>query len=708
MRSNKMKATRFVLRRHLYIGVIVFIAAFFLFPFWALSNIPEQKEIITQHYVPSSITEQLTQLVSSNVMAHPLNLELMVILYGSLGFLTALLLMQHLFSRRQSLMLAALPDRREWDFLRRCVAYAVLCVAPIVLNLLLYLLIVAANGLFTYIAWGTLLPKFFLLLLVNLYGFSMGMLSSVITGTYWAALLAGAVMIAGAEGLAFLWYTLAEKYLHTLVEASFKAPMLHLSPAYSLYKGVFKPEEFIWLPGVAAIVLALVLSFVLYRIRRAERAEHTLIFLPLHSLMGFLLPVLGGSLFGYVVLMSFGTESALIAGMIIGAFFTYWVCRIVFNQRICGILKQAYLPAAAAALLILGVAILHTDAFGYDRFLPQREEIDSISYRARSYHSDEYTTLTDSSALDAAYEWCRLMREETDTLTDGLNAPNSTNYESSVTVTYQIGGRTVYRRYPNDSCRLAAQDSLQRVIESNDYRQSLIREFHLDDGCVRNMYVNNHFNGGSVGDLFGRFGLAAEYFVLERSTDSAAVDAMTTALREDILSRTFAEKQQDPIYNITFTITLPDQRTHLYRNLDIYPGDENVLRLLLGEKSSVIVSHITGGYAADEDLVALKVTYEMNRKELEHSGIAQHEATASVQCAATPEEAVSWVRRTLDFSALSYYYMPDREDESFSRLYIYRLSEIERYLPSGIPEDLTQLYDNTDVPTTERRQFIGE
>ena len=77
---------------------------------------------------------------------------------------------------------------------------------------------------------------------------------------------------------------------------------------------------------------------------------------------------------------------------------------MVFNQRFCGILKQWYLPAAAAVVLVLGIAVLHTDAIGYDHFLPEREKLTAISYRPQNYHSDEYITLTSDDALDAAYE----------------------------------------------------------------------------------------------------------------------------------------------------------------------------------------------------------------------------------------------------------------------------------------------------------------
>lgn len=179
MRSTNLNATRFLMKRNLFIGVIVFLVVFSVFPFWGLSHIPNMKADIMENALDKP--EMLTNLVSSSVMTSPLNLEMMVIVFGGLGFLCAMMLSRHLFSRRQGMLHAALPDKRETDFLRRMIAYALLCLCPIVVNFLLYLMVVAMNGLLSYVAWETLLPRFGLLLLINLYGFAMGMLASVLT-----------------------------------------------------------------------------------------------------------------------------------------------------------------------------------------------------------------------------------------------------------------------------------------------------------------------------------------------------------------------------------------------------------------------------------------------------------------------------------------------------------------------------------------------
>ena len=710
MRSNKKSATRFLLHRNLFIGVIVFLAAFYMMPFWALSHMPNEKATLAAMDLaaPEVITERLTRSVSEEVMTRPLNLELMVILYGGLGFLTALMLMRHQFSRRQSMLYAALPDKRETDFLRRCAGYAALCLVPILFNFILYLLVVALGGLLGYVEWSVLLPRFGMLLVINFYGFAMGVLASVLTGTYWAALLAGGVLIVGAEALAALWYWLGGRYLHTLVKDSFTDALLRFSPAYSLYKTFYKPAEFACWPGVAAIVLALALSFALYRIRKTERAEHTLAFAPLHGILSFVLPLLGGTFMGIVIKMSFQSEISLIAGMVLGVILTFWVCRIVFNQRFCGILKQWYLPAASAAVLVLGVVVLHHDLLGFDRFLPDREKLTSIAYHPRSYDSSEIITLTSDDALDAAYAWCELMRGEVDSYENGLIAESAFS-GSDVVITYQMGNRKVHRHYPNGVIRNEAQDSIRCIVESDDYRKSIISEYHLNSGFVTRMYVNTQSPMMENDIFYERFGNANRSY--ERDKDGEKLDELLSALAKDILNRTLDERQKDAILNVGLTIETPGSRDTRYKQLSIYPGDTNVLNILFGSKAEEVTQYMTDGYADSEDILVLKIDFAYTRKEMsKQKSLSLRDAIESVTLAASAEQAKEWIAHAWNTSAKNYYYKPYVEEDPYQRLYIYRMSTVEKYSGSygyEVPEDKTKLYEESMIPVEMVLDYVG-
>ena len=709
MRSTKGNATRFLLRRNLFIGVIVFLIAFYMMPVWGLSHLPNAGTLAKDSLTSEMMAAEIAATVSTRVMTDPLNLEMMVILYGGLGFMTAMMLMRHLFSRRQSMLQAALPDRRETDFLRRCVGYAVLCLAPILINFLLYLLVVAANGLMDAVMWDRLLPKFGRLLLINFYGFAMGMLSSVLTGTWWAALLMGAVLIVGAEGLAVLWHHIAAQYLHTWVRATLTDALANLSPAFTLYKGFYRPAEYGCWPGTVAAVLALALSLLLYRVRKTERAERTLAFDGLQPVLSVVLSLMGGTILGIVLMLSFTTDVSLVVGMVLGAALTFWVCRIVFNQRLCGILRHWALPAASAAVLLLGWAVLYTDALGYDRYLPERGALTAISYVPRVYDTGERVTLTGEEALDAAYDWCTLMRDEVNDYDDGT--PASSMYSGSdVIVTYQMGSRRVYRHYPNNAMRTEAQDSLKRVIESDDYRQSMIDQYQLDSGTVSQMYISTVNAVLDQDAFFEKFNIRMLYRSYDRQKDGVVIDLLLEALRQDILNRTLEDKQEMPLLEVDLRIDLPDANDS-FKQVSIYPGDEHFLNALFGEQAEEVVRYASGGFADSEDIVVLKVDYAQTYAEIRQSAADLREIVASVTPAHTPEEARQWMAKAQETSADQRYYMPYREDKPLSRLVVYQMSMVEKYAHFygyKVPQDKAALYANPEIPAMMMLDYVGD
>lgn len=709
MRSTKGNATRFLLRRNLFIGVIVFLIAFYMMPVWGLSHLPNAGTLAKDSLTSEMMAAEIAATVSTRVMTDPLNLEMMVILYGGLGFMTAMMLMRHLFSRRQSMLQAALPDRRETDFLRRCVGYAVLCLAPILINFLLYLLVVAANGLMDAVMWDRLLPKFGRLLLINFYGFAMGMLSSVLTGTWWAALLMGAVLIVGAEGLAVLWHHIAAQYLHTWVRATLTDALANLSPAFTLYKGFYRPAEYGCWPGTVAAVLALALSLLLYRVRKTERAERTLAFGGLQPVLSVVLSLMGGTILGIVLMLSFTTDVSLVVGMVLGAALTFWVCRIVFNQRLCGILRHWVLPAASAAVLLLGWAVLYTDALGYDRYLPERGALTAISYVPRGYDAGERITLTGKEALDAAYDWCTLMRDEVNDYDDGT--PASSMYSGSdVIVTYQMGSRRVYRHYPNNAMRTEAQDSLKRVIESDDYRQSMIDQYQLDSGTVSQMYISTVNAVLDQDAFFEKFNIRMLYRSYDRQKDGVVIDLLLEALRQDILDRTLDDKQEMPLLEVDLRIDLPDANDS-FKQVSIYPGDEHFLNALFGEQAEEVVRYASGGFTENDDIVVLKVDYTQTYAEIRQSAADLREIVASVTPAHTPEEARQWMAKAQETSADQRYYMPYREDKPLSRLVVYQMSMVEKYAHFygyKVPQDKAALYANPEISPMMMLDYVGE
>ena len=70
-----------------------------------------------------------------------------------------------------------------------------------------------------------------------------------------------------------------------------------------------------------------------------------------------------------------------------------------------------------------------------------------------------------------------------------------------------------------------------------------------------------------------------------------------------------------------------------------------------------------------------------------------------------------WISQSQNSSASNYYFRPYIEDAAYQRLYIYRLSEVEKHLEmnaQGMPEDLAALYSDATIPAMMILDYVGE
>lgn len=222
------------------------------------------------------------------------------------------------------------------------------------------------------------------------------------------------------------------------------------------------------------------------------------------------------------------------------------------------------------------------------------------------------------------------------------------------------------------------------------------------------LHMNSHSDALRNNELYEKFGVFPDYMNLNAMDDGPTMERWLSALKEDILTRTFVEKQQDEIMTLQIHAEDPKTGYTTYQSFSVYPGDDHFLKEVFGDQAEAVVAYATGGYAASEDIKALKVTYTVNLEELGGSDIDEREAVKSVKLASSPEEAVEWVKSAQSTSSARYYFMPDYEKTSFSKLYIYRLSEVERYQASygyTMPEDPAQFYSQKEIPVKTAMVF---
>lgn len=610
MRNNGMRQTslRFMLRRNAALGVLNFLVIFFSLPFWGFVNMPDYAQPLREG-VLNDVEKNMTRLV--NMEGVRFNAETMAVIFGALGFFSALVLFAHLFSRRRAMMTAALPVTRRGDFCTRLLCVLVLLMGPLVLNLLLYLLSISISGLWAFALPAVLLPRLASLALIALYGFALGALCAVLAGQYWSAVLLGGVFAASGEGLALLTEQIARHYLRTLPGKTVMTALKRFSPAVTLYKGWVAPHKFVWWPGVAAILLCLLLGLWLYQKRKTEAAEKTLAFEKLANALEVYLGVLGAAVCGYLFSTIFGSETGLVAGLVLGAAACHILCRMIFSLSLSHPL--AHWPLALAGLLIalLGFGGIRQDVLGYDRFMPEASRLTAVTLTPSYMDCDNQPiTCTSPEAVQAALNWAAVMRAETANVPHGYEElPNDSGVRR---VEYNLNGRTVKRWYGADD-KAASMPYILSLVGSEDFQNSYVDERLLpamEDGglSLDAMFVNLLSDAESM----ERFGYAGYFNSYRMSAEKK--QAILEAYWQDVRARTAEQMQAPLIFKLSaygsVQGALPYQETYINRSLPVYATDTNVLRALFGDKADAVTDYAQGGFILEGNLRAVRQTFD--------------------------------------------------------------------------------------------------
>ena len=128
MRNKRLHPTRFFLHRYFYLGVAMLAVFFLVLPMQALVRLPQSLDRWNQSVLGSGgtladLAPEIRSFLSGSLLYSLLGLEGLCILFAVTGFLSAMILFRHLFSRRKGMLVVSLPDTRTQDFGRRFVCF---------------------------------------------------------------------------------------------------------------------------------------------------------------------------------------------------------------------------------------------------------------------------------------------------------------------------------------------------------------------------------------------------------------------------------------------------------------------------------------------------------------------------------------------------------------------------------------------------------
>lgn len=366
-------------------------------------------------------------------------------------------------------------------------------------------------------------------------------------------------------------------------------------------------------------------AYILYKKRPSERCGQAL------SIKAFNTPVKLIVLF--VVSLAVGIVSAeltdwtsgfIIAGILVGALVCHCLVQFIYEKDLRACFKKKWHPFAAAAAGIVFFIFFNQDLGGYDRFLPDAEEVETVSITLENDYS--YTVRDDllgkrdyiavsnalieqmNSADQATIEAVLSMMENDHTELKTETKREDGCQDSIWLVSFRLkNGRKVTRRMIVDSEKNI--EAVNTVLTDENYRRVRYQMYSAEfEKCVDRMTIK--YCDGVETYLF--------------TGDSAAFLKQFQADFEQ-LDYSFI-KENLPVGYVTFTCTF-DKSDKISWSYPYYESFANTKAILA--EDDILSERTQGNFFTEEDIQSIGMYfYREQDKEQTASGMEATEAVA--------------------------------------------------------------------------------
>ena len=329
------------------------------------------------------------------------------LLLAAAALVTALLLFHHLHGKKEIQFYLSLPMRRSGLYLTSTLTGLLMILLPMVLCYGIAVGVCLHFGV-------TIQPILQLLAaccLMFLLFYGIAVLSCVLAGQRFGAFL----LYAGIHGAAIIiWVGLAQVAACFIpgFSASVNPPswLTWQSPLLKLFSdGTLDPNNRIGLTipmiyGAVGLIL-LVLSGLLYQIRRAETAGDMLSFSVIKIISKiFAALAVGLGSFALLQILAFPNQSVsfgILMLLVLVLIAIGWIAAEMIIQKSFRIFHSRSVLVGCALLVVTAAAMLgaKADAFGYIHRLPNSDQVESASISLQYYQCYNYTTVSPADAL---------------------------------------------------------------------------------------------------------------------------------------------------------------------------------------------------------------------------------------------------------------------------------------------------------------------
>lgn len=406
--------------------------------------------------------------------------------------MTGLLLFRYLQDSQAADMLHTLPVKRETIYNTHVLAGIIFLFVPVILTALVSWALVAGLGI-EPVNSTAILTWLGLSLLVNLLFFLLTVAVGMVTGMTTVQGALSFILLLLPSGLSVLLLHNMSKYIYGFPHGYYFDTMTHLSPLIRLTEMSRIPFEAVEIVIYMLISIALYfLGRTLYRKRQLEAAGNTITYNILQPVFKYGVTFCFMLLLGSYFNASQDSMSWTYFGYFLGSILAYLLAEILLNKSLQVFQLQRFKGYGIYCLVMVALlGTLHFDFAGYEKRLPEPDEIKSVYLDYSFYALTEQDTMrTVNMQNGVAYTYQLLVppiftgEEEIANIyalhlhimanrlidKEALKAQRANNNSQQICLAYELkNGKHMYRQYTIEAPKYAA--SLKPIYETPEYKK---------------------------------------------------------------------------------------------------------------------------------------------------------------------------------------------------------------------------------------------
>lgn len=400
-----------------------------------------------------------------------------------LPLIASVVSMTFMHKKVQAMNLAAMPFSRKKIFLSNILSGWIICIVPAVINGLLVAVISAGTGSF----FGASMIWMLQTICHMTFYYGMFTFAGALVGTTVKQVLLSGVFywIVPVVTLCTIGYV--DNFIPGYAETpDFVEKLIRLTnPAVDAAIGLFgvgaeETQAITPVYYLAAGLLMLLISVVLYNKVKLEKIGKSVVFKTFEDVLTWMVTFVGMSIFGLLVFVIISTKASAIVGMIIGGLLSFAIIKIIIEKSINIFTKRNMISLVGFLIFaMIFSAVVIFDAVGFGKKIPATGKVESVSVETQQLFR-EYNMYVDNAYLKSEENIenaVKLHEYAIKNYTDEYASWDDDYNLETLTIEYKLkNGTTMKRRY---------------TVKTDDYYQKLVKNIKTSDEYAPAISIEN-------------------------------------------------------------------------------------------------------------------------------------------------------------------------------------------------------------------------